>query len=349
MSRGKLPVLPKAQPRFCILARSLALTAVVLAIPNEGHAETVIHWTNDASQDVITELSNGHVFTSDFKGVNDVQVSKLTGTVSEVFTETFGGSTPGNNPTWITKFVGNAAPQTGDGTPGRWKMLEPSSSANSFQFDFSIPFGSGDRMLVADVDQSEKYQIVAYKHVGSNYVATSVSSWVHQPFSGQTGVTPDARWATWNPADGTLTSSGTSLTEPLDVFAPDQNIDRVVFINVGGGGGTPAIQFAADIAHISVPGDYNLNGKVDAPDYVLWRNTLGQSGPNLAADGNENNSIETSDYAVWRSHFGRTPGSGALIADGTGSSVPEPGSIHAIVALLFCATAERRRLRSDIA
>jgi len=72
------------------------------------------------------------------------------------------------------------------------------------------------------------------------------------------------------------------------------------------------VQFAADIAHVALLGDYNHNGVVDAADYVLWRNTLGQSGSNLAADGNQNNSIDSGDYAVWRSHFGQSAAGGSM-------------------------------------
>jgi hypothetical protein len=221
-------------------------------------------------------------------------------------------------------------------------MLEPSSTAGSFQFDFSNPLGPGDRMMIADVDQSEKYQIVAYKLVGGNYQAVSVAGWTHFAYSGETGITPDSRWATWNPADGTLTSSGSALSEPLDVLAPDQNIDRVVFVNFGGGGGTPAVQFAANISQISVPGDYNRNGRVDAPDYVVWRNTLGQSGANLLADGDHSNSVDSADYNVWRSQFGQTGFSGAGAA--FSASVPEPaGRLVSCIAIAFVGL---RRCRS---
>src|SRR5262249_6702838 len=37
---------------------------------------------------------------------------------------------------------------------------------------------------------------------------------------------------------------------------------------------------------ITVPGDYDGNGVVDAADYVMWRQQAGQTGAGLAADGN---------------------------------------------------------------
>jgi fibronectin-binding autotransporter adhesin len=51
--------------------------------------------------------------------------------------------------------------------------------------------------------------------------------------------------------------------------------------------------------------DYNRNGIVDAPDYVLWRKTVGST-TNLVADGNANGQVDSGEYDVWRSNFGHT-------------------------------------------
>jgi hypothetical protein len=71
-------------------------------------------------------------------------------------------------------------------------------------------------------------------------------------------------------------------------------------------------------------GDYNHDGLVDAADYVVWRNTMGQTGAGLAADGNRDSIVDGGDYEVWRAHFGET-------ASSTGGSayalVPEPATV----------------------
>ena len=63
------------------------------------------------------------------------------------------------------------------------------------------------------------------------------------------------------------------------------------------------------------PGDYNDDGTVDAADYVVWRNTLGQTVPNYGqtnaalgtgADGDGDGIITDADYDVWRARFGET-------------------------------------------
>lgn len=70
-----------------------------------------------------------------------------------------------------------------------------------------------------------------------------------------------------------------------------------------------------------VPGDYNIDGNVDAADYTVWRNSLGQLGSGLAADGYPDNKIDAGDYNVWRTQFGAGNGAGGLSIRG----VPEPG------------------------
>ena len=82
-------------------------------------------------------------------------------------------------------------------------------------------------------------------------------------------------------------------------------------------------------------GDYNLNGAVDAPDYIVWRDTFGQQGDDLAADGNENGTVDAPDYIVWRDNFGNTQ---------DGIQVPEPSTALGLAAVvMFVSTFVRRR------
>jgi probable HAF family extracellular repeat protein len=95
-----------------------------------------------------------------------------------------------------------------------------------------------------------------------------------------------------------------------------------------------------------VQGDYNRNGTVDAADYVVWRETLNQMGPNLAADGNGDNRVDAGDYSIWRARFGRTSGSGsgAVLALSSPDAVPEPTSLWLIaIEALGVAVSLRRR------
>jgi hypothetical protein len=77
-------------------------------------------------------------------------------------------------------------------------------------------------------------------------------------------------------------------------------------------------------------GDYNGNHIVDAADYTVWRDTLGQTVPNgTGADGNADGTINPADYTFWKSHFGNpAPGMGS----GAGATVPEPATIILVIA-----------------
>ena len=74
-----------------------------------------------------------------------------------------------------------------------------------------------------------------------------------------------------------------------------------------------------DVTGVSVAGDFNLNGVVDAADYLVWRKGLGTT-------------YSQSDYNVWRANFGR------IVVSGSGSTaittVPEPATL---VLLMFSA------------
>ena len=78
-----------------------------------------------------------------------------------------------------------------------------------------------------------------------------------------------------------------------------------------------------------LPGDYNDDGVVNAADYTVWRDTVGQSVAILTtgADGDGDGAITTADYQVWKTHFGQT-----LAAVGSGASVPEPPTVLLVFA-----------------
>jgi hypothetical protein len=89
-------------------------------------------------------------------------------------------------------------------------------------------------------------------------------------------------------------------------------------------------------------GDYNGDNRVTAADYVVWRNTFGDTGSNLAADGNKNNQVDQGDYTMWKNNFG-------AVGSGAGSAVvPEPGTVWLMVSVLVNLFA-RRLFRPGVA
>ncbi len=88
------------------------------------------------------------------------------------------------------------------------------------------------------------------------------------------------------------------------------------------------------VTGVSLAGDYNGDGRVDAADYTVWRDNLGAGDESAFAAGTGNgNGIDGSDYTVWRSNFGNTTGSGSLAA----APVPEPSSIATVLLAMFAA------------
>ena len=88
----------------------------------------------------------------------------------------------------------------------------------------------------------------------------------------------------------------------------DGNGDMVARIDIG------AFEVQPDPGPFLL-GDYNLDGIVDAADYTVWRDTLGQSAmPFSGADGDGSGVIDQPDYDVWKADFGNTlpPGSAAI-------------------------------------
>jgi hypothetical protein len=99
---------------------------------------------------------------------------------------------------------------------------------------------------------------------------------------------------------------------------------------------------AATLA-VTLAGDYNDNGVVDAPDYVVWRELVGAT-LNPLADGDTNGVVDVADYAIWRSNFGAVAGSGSATSLIPHSAIeaPEPSTIAALVAALGIFAIARR-------
>ena len=66
------------------------------------------------------------------------------------------------------------------------------------------------------------------------------------------------------------------------------------------------MEIRIDPTSIDLPGDYNGDGEVNSADYTVWRNSLGQTGSSLAADGSgptpgiPDGVVNQFDYSFWK-------------------------------------------------
>jgi glucose/arabinose dehydrogenase len=101
---------------------------------------------------------------------------------------------------------------------------------------------------------------------------------------------------------------------------------------------------------LPLAGDYNKDRSVDAADYVVWRDMIGDEGYRLAADGNGDGKIDAADYAVWQDNFGATWSTTGNGASGTVlRAVPETTSLWLTVVLAFGFISANRRFQRRIA
>lgn len=102
-------------------------------------------------------------------------------------------------------------------------------------------------------------------------------------------------------------------------------------VNYGAGSAfDPTLLVLSNFLAAGIPGDYNQNGVVDAADYTIWRDRLGQTGslPNDDTPG-----VGPDDYTRWKSHFGESTGPASVRPET--AVVPEPTTSTALIISLL--------------
>jgi hypothetical protein len=91
-----------------------------------------------------------------------------------------------------------------------------------------------------------------------------------------------------------------------------------------------SITYLVPRSPVTLFGDYNQDGTVNAADFAVWRDKLGESIviPNDSTPG----TVSQADYEVWRTHFGQMVNLG--VGTDSSTTIPEP---HTLVLLIFFA------------
>ena len=131
---------------------------------------------------------------------------------------------------------------------------------------------------------------------------------------------------------GELKRSGATTIAPLTsldlglAFNPGDTQDLALrFILSGASTARPG-----DVSYrtINLQGDFNGDGRVDAADYVVWREGLGTK-------------FTLTDYDLWKANFGKVVGAASGGASGS-SAVPEPAAATLFVVSMLLLNLSRR-------
>jgi hypothetical protein len=121
---------------------------------------------------------------------------------------------------------------------------------------------------------------------------------------------------------GGASSLGEESVNLGPIFAPVGQTDDLVFEYLLSPGGAPIAGLVVyEPAVGGLPGDFNLDGVVDARDYTLWRDHLGQEASTLNGNGSGGSTVGQADYLLWRDNFGTT-----TTGENTATHAPEPTS-----------------------
>lgn len=151
---------------------------------------------------------------------------------------------------------------------------------------------------------------------------------MHVARNDDTGVFGSGPGGFLNAGDGSLTEF--NLYEFGGLVAPNSGL----------------LKLELDFMEIRLPsmtlvGDYNNNGVVDAADYTVWRDHLNGDGSTLGMNRDPSNSgnVSVADYNSWKAHFGQTPSGSGQLAN---QVVPEPATLSLLVGMLVLFAARRR-------
>jgi hypothetical protein len=143
--------------------------------------------------------------------------------------------------------------------------------------------------------------------LGGSTMMQALDSWqAHRPDR-------DPQLASLNPAAGIELAYESFGTRFFELYVTDFDNAMQGAIDAEGGPLLDDLRYwSALLTGPTTPGDFNDDGRVDAADYTVWRDTLAATS-DLAAE----------DYAIWAANYGRTAEPASLI--------PEPAAISMLV------------------
>ena len=116
--------------------------------------------------------------------------------------------------------------------------------------------------------------------------------------------------------------------------------------------GLRTVYYAHLPAEASLAGDYNRDGRVDAADYTVWRDSFGQQiaigtgADGAGSGGTPDGVVDDFDYECWKAHFGEAMGK--VAADLTEYAlVPEPTLLALLIPIAGSITRNKSTRRNS--
>jgi hypothetical protein len=185
--------------------------------------------------------------------------------------------------------------------PGGTTVSAFDATTGALEWTLNVPGSTGEAHsgAMADLNGDGRYELVFTRY--NQLIAVGMNS---------AGTTPQVLW-----------QMSFDSRVGLPTLADATGDGRLEIVVVSEQGYVYGISTPPNI----IAGDFNADGSVDAADYVVWRNSLGQAVPlGTGADGNRNAVIDSGDRDVWFANFGKQQSPGGTAA-ATNSVLPNAG------------------------
>lgn len=233
----------------------------------------------------------------------------------------FGFSTP----VATDSYNGPAGPTSEDTLPFDVQLTDIDSGAlgemggaPEAAFDYvagpDMPGNNQVRFEIQQLDPAKKYDLSFF---GSHKFSTDDTT-IYSVYTDNTYTTSIGT------ASLNVQSPGSPWLHNRDTIATITNLspqaDNILYVQfIGSNGSLGYLNELRIVGNtVALPGDYNGDGKVNAADYVVWRNDPASHGGNPAG------------YNAWRANFG----AGSAAGIGSGATVPEPAAVVIILAAI---------------
>jgi len=315
----------------------LAICAVLLAALWSNRAWAVSrNYTIDPAQSSIT--ISGTVFSADLNQTRPI-VEQGPGSLTTKYTGTLKSERATNSISFLAgssidaNVNGNWQPKA-DATSGT-EAADYGGRANFVVIIFPTPVFFAGRNLIADVASAPTAVLAnnQFDLATTNLTFTSggIAYRANADIADSATIVGSGNKLSGNGTLGLMSEGGRvyeTLTVPVNTSFAFGDASATINLTLAG-------QIYAKYLIPASNGDYNLNGVVDGADYVVWRNSSGQSGVGMAADGNGDGQVTTADYTLWRSKFGQSAGTGSGGEFSAEGVVPEPSSAMLLLSAIW--------------